>query len=65
MLERDNIFDISLLPIQNYTAKIKKQLEANFEAALNVDPRLKVDEDKNTVEALKARYLTLKPRRRN
>jgi hypothetical protein len=65
MLERDNIFDVNLLPIQNYTDKIKKQLEANFEAALNVDPRLKVDEDKNTVEALKARYLTLKPRRRN
>ena len=65
MLEKDKVFDISLLPIQNYTAKIKKQLEANFEAALNVDSRLKVDEDKNTVEALKARYLTLKPRRRN
>jgi hypothetical protein len=64
LLTQDKVFDVDKLPINNYTAKIRKQLEANFEAALNVDPRLKVNEDKNTVEALKKRYLALEPRRR-
>jgi hypothetical protein len=64
LLTQDKVFDVDKLPINNYTGKIRKQLEANFEVALNVDPRLKVNEDKNTVEALKKRYLALEPRRR-
>jgi hypothetical protein len=63
MVEDDKVFDVNVLPMHSYTTSLKKALLANFEAALNVDARLKVDDNENTVEALKARYLTPKLRR--
>jgi hypothetical protein len=63
MLEEERVFNINILPVRNYTAKTKELLERNFNAALNVDPRLKVDDTKKTEAALRKKYLTPRPRR--
>jgi hypothetical protein len=63
MLEEDRVFNINILPVRNYTAKTKELLERNFQAALNVDPRLKVDDNKKTEAALRKKYLTPRARR--
>jgi hypothetical protein len=63
MLEEDRVYNINLLPVRNYTAKTKELLERNFQAAWNVDPRLKVDDNKKTEAALRKKYLTPRPRR--
>jgi hypothetical protein len=63
MLEEERVFNINILPVRNYTAKTKELLERNFNSALNVDPRLKVDDTKKTEAALRKKYLTPRPRR--
>lgn len=63
MLEEERVFNINILPVRNYTAKTRELLERNFNAALNVDPRLKVDDTKKTEAALRKKYLTPRPRR--
>lgn len=63
MLEEDKVFNINILPVRNYTAKMKELLERNFNAALNVDPRLKVNDTNKTEAALRRKYLTPRPRR--
>lgn len=63
MLEEERVFNINILPVRNYTAKTRELLERNFNAALNIDPRLKVDDTKKTEAALRKKYLTPRPRR--
>lgn len=63
MLEEERVFNINILPVRNYTAKTKELLERNFNAALNIDPRLKVNDTNKTEAALRKKYLTPRPRR--